>query len=102
MKKMMMMALMALVAVAAQAKDDKVTLTSGDGQWLKESDKTTSVVIDYSNTIAEGQPLKEYLKSRGDKNVNNDFFSFISGHFCDCSAYIVSFPAFFFEPENIK
>ena len=69
MKKMMMMSLMALVAVAAQAKDDKVTLTSGDGQWLKESDKTTSVVIDYSKTIAEGKPLKEYLKGRGEKNV---------------------------------
>lgn len=64
-----MMALMALMTLAAQAADDKVTLTSGDGQWLKESDKTTSVVIDYSKTIAEGKPLKEYLKSRGDKNV---------------------------------
>lgn len=64
-----MMALMALMTLAAQAADDKVTLTSGDGQWLKESDKTTSVVIDYSKTIAEGKPLKEYLKSRGEKNV---------------------------------
>ena len=69
MKNVMMMALMALMTLAAQAADDKVNLTSGNGEWLKESDKTTSVVIDYSNTIAEGQPLNEYLKSRGEKNV---------------------------------
>ena len=65
----MMMALMALMAVAAQAADDKVTLTTGDGQWLNESGKTATVEMDYSKTVAEGEPLKQYLKKRGDQVV---------------------------------
>ena len=69
MKKMMMMALMAFMAMAVQAADDRVTLLSGDGQWLKESGKTTTVEMDYSKTSCENQPLNEYLKSRGEKNV---------------------------------
>jgi len=60
-----MMALMALITIAAQAADDKVTLTTGDGQWLKDSGKTATVEMDYSKTYAEGKPLKEHLKSRG-------------------------------------
>ena len=59
MKKMMMMALMALIAVAAQAKDDKVTVISGDGNTLKDGAKTAVIEFDYSKTIAEGTPLKQ-------------------------------------------
>lgn len=69
MKKIMMMALMALVAVAVQAADDKVTLTSGDGQWIWEIGKTATVEMDYSNTVAEGEPLMQHLKKRGDQIV---------------------------------
>lgn len=69
MKKMMMMALMALVAVVAQAADDKVTLTSGDGKWLKDGGKTATVEMDYSDTTTEGKPLNVYLASRGDNFI---------------------------------
>lgn len=69
MKKFMMMAMMALMTVAAQAADDKVTLITGDGQWLNESGKTATVEMDYSKTVAEGEPLKQYLKNRGDQVV---------------------------------
>ena len=64
-----MVALMALIAVAVQAADDKVTLTTGDGQWLRENDKTATVEMDYSKTVAEGDPLMQYLKKRGDQVV---------------------------------
>jgi len=66
---MLMMALMALVAVAVQAKDDKVTVTSGDGKALKDGSKTAVIEFDYSKTIAEGTPLKQYLKDRGEDHV---------------------------------
>lgn len=71
MKKVFLMALMALVALAVQAKDDRVTLTSGDGKAILESGKTATVKFDYSKTIAEGQPLKQYLANRGDKVVKD-------------------------------
>ena len=69
MKKIMMMALMALVAVAAQAKDDKVTVISGDASTLKDGEKTAVIEFDYTKTVAECTPLKQYLKDRGDDHV---------------------------------
>ena len=69
MKKIMMMALMVLVAVAAQAKDDKVTVISGDASTLKDGEKTAVIEFDYTKTVAEGTPLKQYLKDRGDDHV---------------------------------
>lgn len=69
MKKMMVMALMALIAVAAQAKDDKVTVISGDGKTLKDGEKTAVIEFDYTKTLAEGTPLKQYLKDRGEDHV---------------------------------
>ena len=69
MKKMMMMALMALIAGVAQAKDDRVTVISGDGNTLKDGAKTAVIEFDYTKTIAEGTPLKQYLKDRGEDHV---------------------------------
>ena len=71
MKKLMMMARMMLVAVAAQAQDDKVTLTSGDGKAIIASDKTATLEFDYSSTTTEGKPLQEYLKGRGEDVVKD-------------------------------
>jgi hypothetical protein len=73
MKKMMMLVMMTMmVAIAAQAKDDKVTITSGNGQVMKEAGKTATLEIDYSKTIVEGKaPLMEYLQQRGEKNVKD-------------------------------
>lgn len=66
MKRMMMLALTAMfVVLAANAKDDKVTLTSGDGKMLIESSKKATIDFDYSKTIAEDKPIKQYLKERG-------------------------------------
>ena len=67
-----MMAWMVMVAVvAANAKDDKVTLTAGDGKAIVKSEKTATLEFDYSNTIAEGKPLKEHLQTRGENFVKD-------------------------------
>ena len=72
MKRMLMMAWMVMVAVvAANAKDDKVTLTAGDGKAIVKSEKTATLEFDYSNTIAEGKPLKEHLQTRGENFVKD-------------------------------
>ena len=74
-----MMAWMVMVAVvAANAKDDKVTLTAGDGKAIVKSEKTATLEFDYSNTIAEGKPLKEHLQTRGENFVKKTGLSWPS------------------------
>lgn len=72
MKKMMMLVMMTMMAaIAAQAKDDKVEVISGDGKVMQEAGKTATLVIDYSNTKVEGEPLKQNLQKRGDEFVRD-------------------------------
>lgn len=72
MKKVFLALVTMMVAVAVQAKDDKVTLTSGSGNYLRDADKTATLEIDYSKTIVEGkEKLQAYLKSRGEDHVKD-------------------------------
>lgn len=67
MKKFLMVMMAMVVALSAQAKDDKVEVISGSGKVMQEAGKTATLVIDYSKTKVEGEPLKENLKKRGDE-----------------------------------
>jgi len=72
MKKVLFLAVMAFgFVLAANAKDEKVTVTSGDGKVLLESGKTAVLEIDYQNTTVEGKPLNTYLKGRGEQYVTD-------------------------------
>ena len=69
---MMMMVLTALMVVmTATAKNDRVTLTSGDGSVLMTVGKKATLTIDYSCATCDGKPLQKYLKDCGDDYVRD-------------------------------
>ena len=71
MKKILMVMMTVMVALAAQAKDDKVEVTSGNAQVMQEAGKTATLEIDYTKTTVEGEPIKQNLKKRGDDFVRD-------------------------------
>ena len=72
MKKTMMVLMAIMMALSVSAKDDKVSVISGNGKALTESGKTATVEFDYKNTVVEeGGKLMDYLKKRGEENVKD-------------------------------
>lgn len=70
MKKILLLAVMLFSAIAIYAGGD-VTLKEGSLLPLKDATKTICVEIDHSNTVVEGSPIQDYLKARGEKNVQD-------------------------------
>jgi hypothetical protein len=72
MKKMMMMLMAMMMAISVSAKDDRVSVISGDGKVLAEKGKTATLEFDYKNaTVEKGDKLMDYLKKRGEQNVKD-------------------------------
>jgi len=72
MKKMMMVLMAMMMAISVSAKDDRVSVISGDGKVLAEKGKTATLEFDYKNaTVEKGDKLMDYLKKRGEQNVKD-------------------------------
>ena len=71
MKKLMTLAVLLVMALNASARGGDVKIKSGSLLTLKDADKTMIVAFDYGGATIEGQPVMEYLASRGEKNVQD-------------------------------
>lgn len=72
MKKIIMFLMAVMTAVSVSAKDDRVTVISGNGEVLTESGKTATLEFDYQDAVVKGgDKLTDYLKKRGENNVKD-------------------------------
>ncbi|MCR5643564.1 MAG: hypothetical protein K6G32_09560 [Prevotella sp.] len=72
MKKAIMILMVMMMVLSVSAKDDRVSVISGDGKVLTESGKTATLEFDYTNTVVEkGDKLMDYLKKRGEEFVKD-------------------------------
>jgi hypothetical protein len=60
----------AIITAMSIHAEENIRVKSGDVSVIKKKD-TASLSFDYSTTVAEGQPLMEYLKERGDDYVRD-------------------------------
>lgn len=70
MKKLIFLLVMACSVLKLSA-EESIVIKSGDASIVKDATIVASVVFDYSNTMLDGNPLMEQLKSRGEDFVRD-------------------------------
>jgi hypothetical protein len=69
MKRAFLFVFVVITALCVHAEEN-IRVKSGNVSVIKKKD-VASLFFDYSTTVAEGQPLMEYLKERGDDYVRD-------------------------------